>query len=440
MNVAKIIDWYIHPDHYEDAKVLRKARLLVKACLLTSIFSTSYVVLSVSFGYDKGIYFTLFNVIGYFILPFLTRTKIPLVIITNFFTAIGSITVLVLTYFSGGMWSAIYPWIIAIPVLGLLIAGKTSAIYWTIFSVSCMWAFGVLELNGVKLPVEYDVSMRTLWFLSIQPGLLMIIMVVSFTFESSMQRALDDVEAQKVTIEKQSAELEKLIEDKDNIIRILAHDLRNPLANISILTKMLEKQVAVEEQKEMVDMIGMASNNAEVLVRHVLEMATLEYRDGGVKLQPTDYRGVVMDVVQSFKQASENKGISIHADVEKYCMVLADLTYLRLVLENLVSNALKFSPSGKQIKVFVANADEQIQIRVRDYGAGVPVEEEDRLFKKFARLSVRPTAGESSNGLGLSLVKRYMELMKGKVWFERPTDGGSIFAIELLKANGNGAL
>ena len=89
----------------------------------------------------------------------------------------------------------------------------------------------------------------------------MIIMVVSFTFESSMVRALNDVEAQKVTIEKQSAELEKLIEDKDNIIRILAHDLRNPLANISVLTKLLEKEVKSDGPKELIDMIGSASSN-----------------------------------------------------------------------------------------------------------------------------------------------------------------------------------
>jgi signal transduction histidine kinase len=290
-------------------------------------------------------------------------------------------------------------------------------------------------LNGIKLPVEYNESLRTIWFLCILPGLLMIIMVVSFTFENSMQRALNDVEDQKITIEKQSVELEKLIEDKDNIIRILAHDLRNPLANISVLTKLLEREITAEKPKEIIDMIGSASSNAQVLVKHVLEMATLEYRDGGIKLLPTNFQTVLSEVVNSFKQASENKGISIRtADLAQYSMVMADLTYLRLVLENLVSNAVKYSPAGKEINLSVADTHQKVQIRVRDYGAGVPVDEEDLLFKKFSRLSVQPTAGESSNGLGLSLVKRYMELMNGKVWFERPDDGGSIFAIELVKA------
>lgn len=437
MNVGKYVDWFIPSSHFDDAKALRKARLVVRASLLTSLFSISYVMLSIVFSYDKGLYFTAFNVVGYFVLPFLIRRGSSLSLVGNLYTTIGAITVLTLTWFSGGMWSAIYPWIIAIPVLALLVDGKKPAIYWCIFSFAWMVVFGMFELNGIELPVEYNVALRPIWYLCILPGLLLIIIVVSFTFEHSMQTALNDVELQKVTIEKQSKELEKLIEDKDNIIRILAHDLRNPLANITILTRLLEKQIVEGEPKEMVDMISHAAANAEVLVKHVLEMATLEYRDGPVKLLPIDFRAVVNEVVNTFRQASEKKGISIRVlNADQYYAVMADMTYLRLVLENLVSNAIKYSPRGKVIDLSVAGDNQQVRLRVRDYGAGVPVNEEDRLFKKFSTLSSRPTAGESSNGLGLSLVKRYMELMNGKVWFERPEGAGAVFAVELMKADG----
>jgi len=435
MNFTTLVNWFIHPDYHGDALALRKARLLVRACLLTSLFSISYVWLSVIFSYEKGFYFTAFNVIGYFILPFFVRTKISLRILGNLYSAIGAITVLTLTWYSGGIWSAIYPWIIAIPVLSLLIVGRTTAIYWSVVCFFIMEFFGVLELKGIKLPVEYNVEMRSLWFISIVPGLLLIIMVVSFTFEYAMQQAMADVEAQKKTIEKQASSLERLIEEKDHIIRILAHDLKNPLANIGILTKLLQKEITSEEPKNLVEMIGQASSNAGILVKQVLEMATLEHRDGGLKLTPTNIQEVVHDVVNSFKQIAESKEIKIKTkDLEKYYMVMADLTYLRSVLENLISNAIKFSSTDKEILLSVAEVDQQVQLRVRDHGPGVPVEEENRLFKKFSRLSARPTAGESSSGLGLSLVKGYMELMNGRVWHERPEGGGSIFAIELVKA------
>lgn len=435
MELGRLADWFIHPAYFENASELRRARLLVRASLLTSIFSTSYVALSVIFDYERGVYFTAFNVIGYFALPFLVRTRISLVLLGFLYNAMGAITVLVLTWFSGGMWSAIYPWIIAIPLLALLIVGKKAAIYWTLFSLVWMVAFGVMELKGISFPVEYNLELKSIWYLSILPGLLLIIMVVSFTFEHTMQRALEDIEAQNVTIEKQSAELAKLIEEKDDIIRILAHDLKNPLVNITVLTNLLEREITGPDTRNLVEMIASASSNAQVLVKHVLEMATLESLEGGVKLVPTDFQTVINEVVQSFKQTAESKGIPIKTvDLNTSCEAIANLTYLRLVLENLISNAIKFSTSGKEIHVVVAETNQQVQIRVRDHGPGVPVEEENRLFKKFSRLSVRPTGGESSSGLGLSLVKRYMEVMKGNVWFERPEGGGSVFAIELSKA------
>lgn len=436
MSFGRLADWFIHPDYYTNVKTLRKARLLVRACLLTSIFSTTYVVLSLIYGFEKGVYLTGFNVVGYFMLPFLLRTKLSLALLGNLYTLIGAITVLVLTAFSGGMWSAIYPWIIAIPVLTLLVVGKKAAIVWSIFSLACMIVFGVLDLYGVKFPIEYNQAWNSAWYLTILPGLLGIIVVVSFTFESSMQRALDDVEMQKRTIEEQSAALEKLIEDKDNIIRILAHDLRTPLANIGTLGRMLEVHVSDERSKELVDMINKSSANAQILVKHVLEMATLEHSTTGAKLAPTDLRLVLEGVVQSFREASAVKGIRIHTTgLEIETMVVADITYLRSVLENLVSNALKYSPHGANVSVAMAHANEHVQLRIRDHGEGIPVGEEDKLFKKFSRLSVKPTGGESSSGLGLSLVKRYMELMNGRVWFERPGDGGSVFAIELRRSN-----
>lgn len=436
MNFDALINWFIHPDYQVHHRDLRRARLLVSACLLTSLFSTSYVLLSVVFDFERGIYFTGFNVVGYFALPFLVKTKLPLNFLGNLYTAIGATTVLALTWFSGGMWSAIYPWIIAIPVLALLISGKKPAIFWGIFSLLWMFAFGILELEGVRLPIEYNVEFRTFWFLTILPGLLLIIMVVSMTFEASMHRALADVEAQHATIEKQTAELEKLIEDKDHIIGILAHDLRNPLANIGILAKMLTEEKDEVEQLKLIGMIEKVSSQAHILVKDVLETASLEQVGKGLMLQPMEPYPLLLEVVQSLEATADAKGIQMNIMNEADTIpILADSTYFRQVIENLISNALKFSASGKHIEIYLLHKGSGIQIKVRDFGPGVPKEEEDKLFKKFSRLSAQPTAGESSSGLGLSLVKRYMEVMRGNAWHERPMDEGAIFVVEFLKGS-----
>src|ERR1041385_7377218 len=103
MTLGQRADWFIHRSYFENASELRRARLLVRASLLTSIFSTSYVTLSLVFSYERGVYFTAFNVFGYFALPFLAKTKLPLHWLGFIYTALGAITVLVLTWFSGGM-------------------------------------------------------------------------------------------------------------------------------------------------------------------------------------------------------------------------------------------------------------------------------------------------------------------------------------------------
>ena len=236
MNLSNLVEYFIHPSYRNNPMDYRKARLFVRACLLTSLFSTSYIWLSIYFEYPRGVNLMIFNAVGFLVLTFFIKTRLPIVLLGNLYVFIGAFAVIVLTYFSGGMWSAIYPWIISIPALALLVVNRTSSIVWAVLSLGFMVWFGILALNEVELPTEYNTSMRTLWFISILPGLLMIIMVVSLVFESVQTKTLYTLDEknkqlldQQETITKQSVELEKLIEEKDHIIRILAHDLKNPL-------------------------------------------------------------------------------------------------------------------------------------------------------------------------------------------------------------------
>jgi signal transduction histidine kinase len=163
-------------------------------------------------------------------------------------------------------------------------------------------------------------------------------------------------------------------------------------------------------------------------------MATLE-QGSTVKLQPIDAQTIVNEVIQSLKAAAESKEIEIREKTSGTSTnVLADPTYFRQVIENLISNAVKFSPTRKDVQLSIEAHDRFLEIRVRDYGHGVPADEEHRLFKRFSKLSTQPTGGESSSGLGLSLVKQYMELMGGTVRHERPIDGGAVFIAKFLKA------
>jgi signal transduction histidine kinase len=439
MKISRLVDFFIHPDYFSKPDQLRRARLFVRGCLLTSFFSSSYVWLSVLFEYEKGVYFMIANVVGFLVLPLLSKTRMHISLLGNLYVVLGSMAVIVLTYYSGGIWSAIYPWIVSIPLLALLIVDKWSGAAWGIIALGFMLYFGILDHSGIVLPVEYNVKMKTWWFTSILTGLLLIILFVGFVFEFVQTRALRELESknakleeQKTTIASQSEALEKLIEEKDYIIRILAHDLRNPLYNIDGLAEMLESKRYVGQEDEFLGMVKRTANSALHLIDRVLAMDKADQRDLSVELSPVDVAAVLEDLVDSIEETAKRKDIAIKlANTAPLTLVQGERVYVLQIFENLLSNALKFSESGTEVKVVLENEDASLVVKIADEGPGILPGEEDKLFKKFSKLSSRPTAHESSSGLGLSLVKRYVELLGGRIWHESGITPGATFAVEL---------
>lgn len=438
MDIAAFINWFINPSRMEDEGEYRRTRLFVRASLLTSLFSNSYIWLSWYFEYDLGVYLMIFNVVGFLILALLVRTKMPLVLLGNLYILVGAIAVIVLAYYSGGIWSAVYPWIISIPVLALLVVNRKYGIIWAVISYLVMNWYGILELNGHEFPIGYNPTMKAAWFVSVLPGLLLIIVIISLVFESTQTKALKDLEeknevllSQKETIADQAEELEKLIDEKDHIIRILAHDLKNPLANITTISNILKEEQEVDQQKKFIAMIEQVSAKAQGLVNSVLDMAILE--QGGIKLnlEEVDLQEAITEAISEMEEQSRQKSIGVKLNAQSSALVEADRMYLLLIFENLISNAIKFSEKGSNVEVEIKDFSDKVQVYIKDEGPGIKPEEESQLFGKFTKLSARPTGEESSTGLGLSLVKRYVEQINGKVWYDREASKGATFVVEL---------
>lgn len=443
MKIAKLIDFFIHPGHFKSPNALRRARLFVRACLLTSLFSNSYIWLSSLFSFDRGIYLMVFNVLGFLILPFFAKTKTPISWLGNLYVLIGASAVFILTYYSGGMWSAIYPWIAFIPILALLVVNKLSGYIWGGISLSAMLIFGVLAYQEVELPIEYNPDMKTIWYITVLPGLLLIILLIGFVFESIQSKALSELQnknellkIQKETIAAQSSKLEQLIDDKDQIIRILAHDLNNPLSNITSLVNMMREQQDSDHQQKFIGMIEQSSTNAQDLIKKVIEMDASNQKNLNISLETLNVNDAVSKVIELMQGFASKKNIRlILENNSSNHSILADKTYFSLIFENLISNAIKFSDKGKNVIIAIAKKQSNIQIKVVDQGQGIHPNEEAQLFKKFSKISTKPTAGESSTGLGLSLVKRYVELMNGKVWYDGKDNIGATFITEFPLAN-----
>jgi signal transduction histidine kinase len=138
-------------------------------------------------------------------------------------------------------------------------------------------------------------------------------------------------------------------------------------------------------------------------------------------------------MIEIFRNKAERKHIQVISEIEEV-YVMVDKNYFIQIIENLFSNALKFSEKGKTIHVRALDFEEKCRIMIQDQGPGISQRDMGELFKENKSLPAQPTGGESSNGLGLSIVKKFVNLMGGKVWCDSTVGLGSTFIVEFDKA------
>lgn len=443
MRVTALVNFFIHPSYHENSSEFRRARLFVRSCLLTSLFSITYIFSSAYFEFLLGVYLMVFNAMGFLLLPFLAKTRIPIPILGNIYVAIGAIAVVILTYFSGGMWSGTFPWIISIPLLAILVVNRASGIIWGALSFIAMQWFCILAYEGEELPLGYNLEMKTMFFMIVLPGLLLITFTIALVFEGVQRSALKEIveknrvlNSQKKTITNQAQLLKKNIDDRDYLIKILAHDLKNPLSNITSLTGLMGMDERNATDENFIKMIGDSARNAQDLIVRVMEMAKSDGKEVKVDIEELNIGVLINDVLAMLNEIAKKKNISLdlidqHLDVR----VKADRMYLSLIIENLISNAIKFSNNDTLVELKIEKFEKTLHILVQDQGPGINSAEEGQLFKQFAKLSTQPTGGESSSGLGLSLVKRYAELIECNVWYDKEYTKGARFVVELEAVN-----
>jgi signal transduction histidine kinase/ligand-binding sensor domain-containing protein len=261
--------------------------------------------------------------------------------------------------------------------------------------------------------------------------------------ESQVEERTAQLRDRSEEIERQNRQLVELNKDKNEIMGIVAHDLKNPLSNIKMLAKLMNQEaptLSAPEIQEFSTDIQTASERMFDLITNLLNVNAIE--QGGVKLHPVelDFYGLVETVIHDYKPSAESKQIHLLLDNkvagDGYAIVYADRNATFQVVDNIISNAIKYSPHGKDVFVCLANGEtpHRVRVSVRDEGPGLSDEDKKKLFGKFARLSAQPTGGEDSTGLGLSIVKKLVEAMNGRVWCESEVGRGATFFVDLPAA------
>jgi signal transduction histidine kinase len=234
-------------------------------------------------------------------------------------------------------------------------------------------------------------------------------------------------------IEAQYQELKILNKEKNDLISIVAHDLKNPLTSaISVTDTFKDEEDVSENQKEYLYLIAKCLERMRILIEKILEIKMLESKELDLQIKRTNIKSIVEQVIEELTIQSEKKNIAISKDLRDISIEV-DPNYTFEIIENLISNAIKFSHPGSNITVTISEQENHVEVKITDEGPGLTHEDKEKLFGKFQKLSAKPTGGETSTGLGLSIVKKYVDAMKGNVRCESEQGKGASFIVGFKK-------
>lgn len=289
------------------------------------------------------------------------------------------------------------------------------------------------ELENLSLRSENEVleAQRTaqLWLtIGLAAFLLLIGMVSWLLFRNNRKmRNLN------LLLRGQNDRLDQANQEVQGLIGIVAHDLKAPLNKSIMLAEMVRTQPNETEQNEkLLGMIGKVCGDGGNLIQDLLEISSLESEQTQSQPVEVNFVGLVKEALQPFQQNAEKKGIGFHFEMDGAPeKITTDPGLVQRVVDNLVSNALKFTMSGRNVYVTLTEREGFAGIKIQDEGPGIGPEDQKKMFRKFQKLSARPTAGETSNGLGLSIVKSLVDRLSGKLEFESELGQGTEFRIWL---------
>lgn len=236
---------------------------------------------------------------------------------------------------------------------------------------------------------------------------------------------------QNEKLSRRNQQLSEINHEKDTLMGIVAHDLKSPINRIKGISDLMELEGGlIPDHRLYVQMIKDATRGGLDLIKDLLDVHMLE-ETAEPNYTTFDISAFLLEKVNTFVPVADSKLILLHITHVENVEVVLDADYLSRILDNLLTNAIKFSNPNSSIEISAVKANQKLVIKIKDQGQGFSEKDKLQLFQKFKKLSARPTAGESSNGLGLAIVKTLVDRMKGNIELQSEQGKGSQFIVTL---------
>ncbi len=233
--------------------------------------------------------------------------------------------------------------------------------------------------------------------------------------------------------------IDELTREKQHVLSIISHDLRSPLNRIFALIRLTQMvgDNLTEEQKDYLDKMHLIVADGLAMMQNLVDYRNLEYRGIDIMIESVNVGDLIETTIKNFKSIAVKKNISFGGTREKDLIITSDKQCVGRVIDNLIGNAIKFSGPGTTVCINTESIpNNRFKIEVKDEAPGFIAEEILKIFQKFQKLSARPTAGESTTGLGLFIAQSMAGKIGGKIFYSARERGGSAFTVDLSKKVG----
>lgn len=424
-------DSFLFADCLTDPEQGRRGRLISRFGFLGFLFGMIFAAFYFLIGHRWGTAIVVVCSLGFVATPFLMRLTRSLNFAGNLLAAIMTAGFTALCCVEGGLSGHAIAWLAIVPLCAMLLVGRRAAQCWLV--ICFLTASGVIgvALSGISLPTDYPVQWQSLVSATGYLALIVFMFCLGMIFETGRERAFHKMQEALAKLETSNEQLVNLNNEKNEFLGIAAHDLKNPLAAIILGADMMSGTNPAPHHRSVIQSIVQAGTRMRDLISNLLDANAIEEGRFTSKLERCDLNVLLTECAGNNAAAAARKEINLKIFSNGEAWARADRTATAQILDNFISNAIKYSPFKSIVQLQTLTADGAVSVVITDEGPGLSLEDQKKLFRKFTRLSARPTGGESSNGLGLSIVKRLAEAMGGSVGCQSVLGEGATFTVRL---------
>ena len=414
-----------------DPESTRRARLITGFGLLGFSFGIVYAVFYLLISHYWGAGIVMACSTGVVLTPYLMSRKKSVELAGNFFALTLTLGFLGLCLVEGGENGHALAWLVSVPLCSFILLGERQATWWVVISFLAAAIVIGLNLEGMMLKPTYNPKWHALVSAAGYLGLVLFMFILGLIFESGRREAFAKMQQALTELGASNRHLLNLNNEKNELMGIAAHDLRNPL------TVILGNAELMTTARDPGMLAKLSQNTRTVAIRmrdlitNLLDVNAIEQGKFVVKKENCDIRALLEQSLEQNQSSATKKQIAFRVGISEGLWASADRAAVLQILDNLISNALKYSPPNTTVHVHALPEKEAVVINVRDEGPGISETDQKRLFQKFTRLTARPTGGESSVGLGLAIVKKLAEAMSGSIQCLSTLGSGSSFVLRL---------